>query len=157
MVERLGAMQQQLCEQSRWDFSDLHALYVNCTLKRSPEPSNTRALADLSIALMRANGVIVDVVRAVDHVIPPGVQPDMAEHGFEQDEWPAIFERVIAADILVLLSPIWLGEKSSVCTRVVERLYGNSHLLNDQGSMPTTGAPPAASSPATRMAPSTAR
>jgi multimeric flavodoxin WrbA len=57
----------------------------------------------------------------------------MTEHGWERDEWPKIFEQVMAADILVLLSSIWLGEKSSVCTRVIERLYGNSHLLNDQG------------------------
>jgi multimeric flavodoxin WrbA len=57
----------------------------------------------------------------------------MTEHGWERDEWPAIFERVIAADILVLVTPIWLGEKSSVCTQVIERLYGNSHLLNDAG------------------------
>ena len=57
----------------------------------------------------------------------------MTEHGWEVDEWPAISEQVMAADILVLLSPIWLGEKSSVCTKVVERLYGNSHILNDAG------------------------
>jgi multimeric flavodoxin WrbA len=57
----------------------------------------------------------------------------MTEHGWEADEWPAIFEKVIAADILVLGMPIWLGEKSSVCTKVIERLYGNSHLLNDAG------------------------
>ncbi|HMD52300.1 MAG TPA: NAD(P)H-dependent oxidoreductase [Solirubrobacteraceae bacterium] len=124
---------ERLCEQSRWDFSDLRAVFVNCTLKRSPEPSNTQALADLSIAIMERNGVSVEVVRAVDHEIPEGVQPDMAEHGRQRDEWPAIFERVMGADILVLLSPIWLGEKSSVCTRVIERLYGNSHILNDKG------------------------
>ena len=57
----------------------------------------------------------------------------MTEHGWERDEWPAIFDKVIAADILVLTSPIWLGQKSSVCARVIERLYGNSHLLNDAG------------------------
>jgi multimeric flavodoxin WrbA len=57
----------------------------------------------------------------------------MTEQGWDVDEWPAIFEKVIVADILVLLSPIWLGEKSSVCTQVIERLYGNSHLLNDSG------------------------
>jgi hypothetical protein len=57
----------------------------------------------------------------------------MTEHGWELDDWPQIFEKVIATDILVLLSPIWLGEKSSVCTRVIERLYGNSHLLNAAG------------------------
>ncbi len=53
--------------------------------------------------------------------------------GWERDEWPEIFAQVTAANILVLLSPIWLGEKSSVCTRVIERLYGNSHLLNYEG------------------------
>jgi multimeric flavodoxin WrbA len=57
----------------------------------------------------------------------------MTEHGWERDDWPGLFETVIAADILVLLSPIWLGEKSSVCTRVIERLYGNSHILNEYG------------------------
>ena len=61
----------------------------------------------------------------------------MTEHGFERDAWPQVYESVMAADILVLTSPIWLGEKSSekssVCTRVIERLYGNSHLVNERG------------------------
>src|SRR5206468_11949364 len=83
--------------------------------------------------IMERNGVSVEVIRAVDHDIATGVHPDMTEHGWERDEWPEIFEKVMAADILVLLSPIWLGEKSSVCTQVIERLYGNSHLLNDAG------------------------
>ena len=83
--------------------------------------------------IMRRNGVQVDGIRAIDHDIAVGVWPDMTEHGWERDEWPEIFERVIAADILVLGMPIWLGEKSSVCTQVIERLYGNSHLLNENG------------------------
>src|SRR3954451_13345709 len=115
------------------DFSDLRALFINCTLKRSPEPSHTQALADRSIALMREQGVTVDVIRAIDCDIATGVWPDMSEHGWARDEWPAIFEQVMAADILVLCTPIWLGEKSSVCTKVIERLYGNSHLLNEAG------------------------
>ncbi len=85
------------------------------------------------MTIMRRVGVEVELVRAVDHEIATGVWPDMTEHGWERDDWPAIFERVIAADILVLMTPIWLGEKSSVCTRVIERLYGNSHLLNEHG------------------------
>ena len=101
--------------------------------KALPRVSNTRGLADQSVAIMERVGVEVEVVRAVDHEIATGVYPDMTEHGWERDEWPAIFEQVLAADILVLLSPIWLGEKSSVCTKVIERLYGNSHLLNDAG------------------------
>jgi multimeric flavodoxin WrbA len=116
-----------------YDFSDLRALYVNCTLKRSPEPSHTQLLMDRSMAIMRANGVTVDHVRAVDHDIATGVWPDMTAHGWTDDAWPDLYERVLAADILVLGTPIWLGEKSSVCTRVIERLYGNSSLLNDSG------------------------
>jgi multimeric flavodoxin WrbA len=83
--------------------------------------------------IMRRNGVTVDLIRAVDRDIATGVWPDMTEHGWERDEWPEIFEQVMAADILVLCSPIWLGEKSSVCTKVIERLYGNSSMLNEAG------------------------
>ena len=129
----LTDMQAQLCEQSTWDFSKLRALFISCTLKRSPETSNTEGLAAISIEIMRRNGVTVDLVRAVDHEIAPGVWPDMTEHGWDRDDWPTIFEQVMAADILVLCTPIWLGEKSSICTQVIERLYGNSHLLNEAG------------------------
>jgi multimeric flavodoxin WrbA len=129
----LNDYQQELCTTSQWDFSDLRALFIGCTLKRSPAVSNTEALAEISMEIMRKNGVAVDLVRAVDHDIPVGVYPDMTEHGFARDDWPGIFQLVEAADILVLCTPIWLGEKSSVCTKVIERLYGNSHLLNDVG------------------------
>lgn len=124
---------EQLCAQSQWDFGDLRAIFINCTLKRSPERSHTQGLADHSVAIMEKLGVSVEVIRAVDHEIATGVWPDMTEHGWERDDWPAIYERVMAADILMLLTPIWLGEKSSICTRVIERLYGNSHLLNERG------------------------
>ena len=67
------------------DFSDLRALYINCTLKRSPEVSHTQALADRSIAILERNGVHVDVIRAVDHQIATGVYPDMTEHGWDVD------------------------------------------------------------------------
>src|SRR5882724_9973533 len=118
-MAELTEVQARLCDESRWDFTDLSAVFINCTLKRSPEVSNTQALADLSIAIMRRNGVHVETVRAIDHEIATGVWPDMTEHGWERDDWREIFEQVMAADILVLLTPIWLGEKSSVCTRVV--------------------------------------
>ena len=114
-------------------YDDLRALYVNCTLKRSPEVSNTQGLIDRSVEVMRQQGVTVDELRAVDHDIAAGVWPDMTEHGWPSDEWPALHERVLAADVLVLCTPIWLGEKSSVCTRVVERLYGDSGQLNAAG------------------------
>jgi multimeric flavodoxin WrbA len=129
----LNEQQEALCSESRWDFSDLKALFVNCTLKRSPEKSHTDGLVRISRAILEKNGVHVDAVRAVDFDIPYGVYPDMSEHGYEKDDWPGIFEKVAAADILVITSPIWLGEKSSVCTKVIERLYGNSAILNDAG------------------------
>ena len=128
----LAAIAEQLCATSQWDFSDLRALYINCTLKRSPEPSHTQALADRSITILEKNGVTVDVIRAIDHQIATGVYGDMTEHGWDVDEWPAIYEQVMAANILVLVAPIWLGEKSSVCTKIIERLYGNSSLLNEE-------------------------
>jgi multimeric flavodoxin WrbA len=115
------------------DYSDLTALYINCTLKRSPEPSHTQGLMERSMDIMRVNGIEVDYLRALDYDIAIGVWPDMTEYGWERDEWPAIYERVMAADILVLGMPIWLGEKSSVATHVIERLYGNSSLLNEKG------------------------
>jgi multimeric flavodoxin WrbA len=129
----LDERQQRLCDESQWDFSDLRALFINCTLKPTPALSHTQGLIDIAAAILRANQVHVDVVRAVDHDLPPGVYPDMTEHGFATDGWPPLFDQVIAADILVLTTPIWLGEKSSVCTRVIERLYGNSGLLNESG------------------------
>ena len=115
------------------DFSDLRALYVNCTLKPSPEFSHTQGLIDVSAAIMEKQGVPVDQFRAADFELAPGVYPDMREHGATTDDWPELYKRVQAADILVLGAPIWLGDKSSVCTQVIERLYGNSHLLNDVG------------------------
>ncbi len=78
----LSPKQDELCQQSSWDFSGLRALFVNCTLKRSPEPSHTQGLADRSIEIMRRQGVTVDVIRAVDHEIATGVWPDMTEEGW---------------------------------------------------------------------------
>lgn len=124
---------EQLATGSTWDFSDLNALFINCTLKPSPELSHTQGLMDIAIDIMRKNGVSVENLRAVDHDLAIGVWPDMTEYGAERDDWPAVYEKVQAADILVLGSAIWLGEKTSVCTHVIERLYGNSSLLNDAG------------------------
>jgi multimeric flavodoxin WrbA len=132
-MAELNELQKRQCDEAPWDFSDLRTLFINCTLKRSPERSHTEGLADLSRAIMERSGVAVEVVRAVDREIATGVWPDMTEHGWERDDWPEIFERVMAADILVVTTPIWLGEKSSICTQVIERLYGNSHLLNEDG------------------------
>ena len=129
----LNETQERWCSESRWDFSDLSALFLNCTLKKSPEQSHTEGLIAISRAILEKNGVAVDALRPVDHDIASGVWPDMREHGWDQDDWPAIYEKVKAADILVITTPIWLGEKSSVCTKVIERLYSTSGDLNEDG------------------------
>jgi multimeric flavodoxin WrbA len=115
------------------DYSSLKALFLNCTLKRSPEPSHTHALMSKLRTIMEKQGVSVDLLRPVDYAVADGVYPDMTEHGWERDDWPQIYPKVLAADILVIGSPIWLGDKSSVCTRVIERLYASSSHLNDAG------------------------
>jgi multimeric flavodoxin WrbA len=114
-------------------YDDLTAVFVNCTLTRSPGRSHTQLLMDRSMAIVAGTGAKVTSVRAVDHDIAPGVQIDMTQHGAARDDWPAIQRQVLDADILVIGTPIWLGEKSSVATRVVERLYSYSGELNDAG------------------------
>ncbi|MDX2356554.1 flavodoxin family protein [Dietzia sp. PP-33] len=118
---------------SETDFTGLRAMFVNCTLTRSPGISHTQGLIDASVSIMRKHGVDVECLRAVDHPIATGVQPDMREHGWEVDAWPEIYPRLLEADILVLAGPIWLGDNSSVMKRVIERLYALSGLLNDKG------------------------
>ncbi len=105
------------------------AIVVNCTLKGSPERSNTGALADVLAAALREEGVEVDEVRAVDHAILPGVESDMGEG----DEWPSIRERLLAAEILVFASPTWLGRPSSVAQRVLERMDAMLSEEDDEG------------------------
>jgi len=129
----LNEKQLEQCESSRWDFSGLEALFLNCTLKQSPELSHTQGLIDISRAIMEKNGVSVRELRPVDQNIAYGVYPDMTDHHWESDDWPQIYDKVRAADILVITSPIWLGEKSSVCTKVIERLYSSSGDLNENG------------------------
>jgi len=118
-------------------FDDLTACFVNCTLKPSPEVSNTQGLMDNAIAIMRENGMTVDTLRAVDFRLAPGVYPDMREDvpGGNQatDAWPDLKHRILDADILVIGTPIWLGDKSSVATRVIERLYALSGQTNERG------------------------
>lgn len=129
----LNKQQIKDCESSKWDFSDLRAIFLNCTLKPSPELSHTQGLIDISRAIMEKVGVSVEVLRPVDFDIAFGVYPDMTERGWIKDDWPGIYEKVKAANILVITTPIWLGQKSSVCSKVIERLYSSSGDLNEQG------------------------
>ncbi|MAQ77386.1 flavodoxin [Candidatus Campbellbacteria bacterium] len=119
-------------EEFKKDYSHLSALYINTTLKKSPRQSHTDGLMGLSKSIMDANGVSTEIIRLVDHNVAPGVYPDMTKHGVESDEWPELFNKIAAADILVIGTPIWLGEKSSECTKLIERLYAHSSEKNDK-------------------------
>ena len=116
-----------------WDFSDLSALFINTSLKPSANPSHTDGVISISKQILEKQGVTTQVIRAADFDIAPGVQPDMTEHGFDKDDWPELYEQVQRADILVLGTPIWLGQISSLCGRVIERLYAHSAQQNSKG------------------------
>jgi multimeric flavodoxin WrbA len=117
-----------------YDFTGLKALFINCTLKKSPEPSNTQGLVDASMKIMEKHGIKTELIRAVDHDIATGVYPDMRKQGWKKDEWPEIYKKhVKTADILVIAGPIWLGDNSSVTKMIIERLYANSGDLNKKG------------------------
>ncbi len=118
---------------SKQDYSNLTALFINCTLTKSPDVSHTGLLIELSESIMKKQGVKTSVIRAVDHDIATGVYPDMTKKGWDKDEWPELFKQVLAADILVLAGPIWLGDNSSEMKKVIERLYAYSGELNDKG------------------------
>lgn len=119
---------------STTDFSDLRAVYINGTLKRSPEPSHTDGLIAVGRHVFEGVGARVDEIRTVDHDIPPGVYPDMREHGWETDGFPDLYHSLIEpADIVVLATPIWLGDQSSPTRKMVERLYGWSGEVNAKG------------------------
>jgi len=105
------------------------ALVINCTLKGSPEPSNTEALASVVADRLAEQGVEVSFVRAVDLKIAPGVVTDAGDG----DEWPAVHERILDSEILVMASPTWLGRPSSVAQRVLERMDAMLSETDGQG------------------------
>jgi multimeric flavodoxin WrbA len=115
------------------NFTGLSALFFNCTLTKSPGLSHTERLIAISQRLMEKHGVMTELIRPIDHDIATGVWPDMREHGWSNDEWPDLYKKVMAADILVLAGPIWLGDNSSQMKKIIERLYACSGLLNSQG------------------------
>jgi multimeric flavodoxin WrbA len=96
----------------------MRALVLNCTLKPSPAPSNTQVLADVVGTALRDKGVDVDVVRIVDRHIPPGVETDLGDG----DEWPHIHDILLGSDILIIATPTWVGQPSSVSKLILERM-----------------------------------
>jgi multimeric flavodoxin WrbA len=107
----------------------MRALMINCTLKPSPEPSNTEALSDVVAAQLERHGVEVDLVRAVDLNLRPGVATDMGDG----DDWPALHRKMLDSRILVIASPTWLGRPSSVAQRVLERMDAMLSETDDEG------------------------
>ena len=113
----------------------LTAVALNCTLSPSPAESSTELLAQQVLDALAEHHVTGSMVRVVDHDVRPGVELDMGEG----DAWPGIREQVIASDILVLATPTWLGQHSSVCQRVLERLDAELSEKDEQGRLQTYG------------------
>ena len=115
--------------------TDLRALLLVCTLKPSPAESSSELMArDLERELQQ-HDVSTEVVRVVDHDVRFGVSPDEGDG----DEWPTIRSTMLASDILVLCTPIWMGQPSSVCKMVLERLDAELSETDDEGRMTTYG------------------
>jgi len=133
MIHTLNKIQKEWIDKNPFDYSDLTALFLNCTLKKSPELSHTEKLMNLSQQIMNEVGVKTEILRPVDYKIAYGVYPDMTEYGWEQDDWPEIQKKIMDANILIIGTPIWLGEKSSIANLAIERLYSFSGETNDEG------------------------
>jgi multimeric flavodoxin WrbA len=109
--------------------TSLTALAISCTLKPSPASSSSDLLARQLLDALAEHGVTGDLVRAVDLDIRPGVEKDMGDG----DQWPALRQRVLDADILVFVTPTWMGQHSSVAQRVLERLDAELSETDEQG------------------------
>ncbi|MDN7228135.1 flavodoxin family protein [Planococcus liqunii] len=107
----------------------LKAVFLNCSLKSSDEISNTEGMMKDVQTHYNQLGVESEIIRLADYRVALGVQEDMGGG----DQWPEILEKVKAADILIIGTPLWLGEKSSLATLAIERLYGSSSVTNDKG------------------------
>jgi multimeric flavodoxin WrbA len=114
-------------------FPDLSAVLLNCSLERDSSASHTRRLLARVGGIMRTEGVAVELIHLLEHRVGFGMVKDTTEVGDDVDDWPVIHARIIAADILVIGTPIWLGVKSSVATLAIERLYAYSGDRNERG------------------------
>lgn len=114
-------------------FDGLSALLLNCSLVHDGSQSHTRRLLSRVAGIMDTEGVDVELIHVLDHQIGFGMVEDTTSIGDERDDWPGIHAKVMAADILVIGTPIWLGAPASVATLVIERLYAYSGNTNDAG------------------------
>jgi multimeric flavodoxin WrbA len=114
-------------------FSGLSAVLLNCSLVRDPAASHTRRLLARVAGVMETEGVDVELIHMLEHRVGFGMVKDTTTIGDDVDDWPIIHAKVMAADIVVIGTPIWLGVKSSVATMTIERLYAYSSDTNDKG------------------------
>ncbi len=128
----LNEQQEEQCRKNKTDFSDLKCVIINTSLKKDAKSSHTRILLSVVDEIMTKNAVSVTNIHAADHQIAYGVQPDMTEHGWDKDDWPQLWKTISKADILIVGTPIWLGEESSLCRIIIERLYAMSGMLNEK-------------------------
>ena len=129
----LSEKQSSICKEADADFSGLKAVIFNATLKHPDEVSHTDTLLDVVAEIFDSQGVAVKRHRLSAYHLAPGVYPDMTEHGWDRDDWPKLSPDVFEADIVVLGTPIWLGEKSSIAQTFIEKLYAHSGEQNDKG------------------------
>ncbi|HEY0772563.1 MAG TPA: NAD(P)H-dependent oxidoreductase [Nocardioidaceae bacterium] len=115
--------------------STLNALVLNCTLKPAPTASSSEVLGQELLEALAEHDVTGDMVRVVDERVKFGVQVDEGDG----DGWPAIRQKMLAADILVLATPIWMGQPSAICKMVLERLDAELAETDDEGRMLTYG------------------
>lgn len=108
----------------------LTALALNCTLKPGDAPSSSALMAQQYLDALAEHGVSGTLVRVVDHDVKPGVEKDMGDG----DQWPAIRQQVLDADILVVVTPTWVGQMSSVANRVLERLDAELSETREDGN-----------------------
>jgi multimeric flavodoxin WrbA len=134
LPENIQAFIDRQADQAPDRHDDLRAIIFNGTTKRSPEISHTDGLLAIPRGIWERVGVQVDEIRTVDHDIPPGLWPDMRDHGYDTDDFPRIYrDLVVPADIVVIAGPIWLGDQSSLTRKIIERLYAYSSEINDRG------------------------
>ncbi len=134
MSDQTTRINKELCSTAPGSYDDLNVLFLNCTLSRNPIMSHTEGLIRVAQNIFEDAGASTKLIRPVDYEVPAGLGLDMSKTDeWERDDWPKIQAEIDACDILILCTSVWLGEKSSVCSRALERMYGYTHKFNDKG------------------------
>ncbi|MEO7409693.1 MAG: flavodoxin family protein [Sphingomicrobium sp.] len=129
----LSDQQERICAAAGGRFKGLKAVLLNASLKHPSEQSHTDTLLDVVAEIFATQAVELSRLRLAKYQLAPGVFPDMTLHGWAKDDWPEISPIVLDADIIVLGTPIWLGEKSSLAQSFIEKLYAHSGESNAKG------------------------